>query len=224
LPTAILQEDGVSMSSLLAIHLRVNVTTRKVQDASGRVWGPTEMPIYRAEGIIHRLTCVYTDPDDGTEKPFPFTASMTFKFGVKDPASITGATFLVYSDNASFNLSADWAQVDPTQGKICYRFSSNTADMTSFLSAATVDGKEARAEVEVTEAGDLPFALFQNGMQCYQDVIRGSEGDPTPAEPTYPTSDELNGRLGQGLQFKRVGNRVLVMIDGVESGSFEKPS
>ena len=212
------------MSSLLAIHLRVNVTTRKIQDASGRVWAATDLPMYRAESIIHRLTCVYTDPDDNLEKPFPFTATQTFKFGVKDPAQLSGTDFLCFADNDSFNLPGDWNSISLSQGRICYRFSSNTATMNTFLSTATTAGVEARAEVEVKDVGEEPFALFQNPCQCYPDVIRGTEGTPAPSTPTYPTSEELTAVLGPGISWKRVGNRAVCFIDGIESGSFEKPS
>lgn len=215
------------MSSLLAIHLRVNVTKRTVQDQSGRVWAAEDIPVFRAEGLIHRLTCVYTDPDTGDEMPFPFSATMTFKFGIKDSDNLAATEFLAFADNAEFNLVADWAQVNPAQGRICYRFSSNTTNFATFLTtapAATTSGKTARAEVEVKEVGEEPFALFQTDVQCHPDVIRGTEGSPAPGSPAYATAAELSAAVGSGISFKRVGDKCLVLIDGLEAGSFEKPT
>jgi hypothetical protein len=207
---------------LLANYLNVNAGLRSLYEPGGRILVGTDVPIFRAEGVIHRVTVKYVD-DSGELVPYPFRDDQTFKFGVKDPTDLEGEDFLIYAGHDFFNDSADWDDVDPDQGKICYRFDSFTNELTAYLSGATTAGKMGRAEIEVTTPGERPFAIAQFDVALYPDVIRGSEGTPAPSSPSYPTASEVNNRLGPGIQFVRQGDKCLVLIDGIQCGSFEKP-
>lgn len=203
------------MAARRIIELRGNVATGRIEDSSGRIWSASDIPLIRGDGCIFRITLVTST----TGSAYALSSGQSLKFGIKDPAVITGAAYLVYADNDAFNQSTDWDRISLSEGRICVRFDTDTTAMNTFLAAAGAEAKEAIAEIQITEAGEKPFTPLRFPVAVYNDVIRGDEGDPLPAQPTYPTSAEVNAMFRQivpeGVTSEIRDGKLAFLKDGV---------
>lgn len=201
--------------------LIVDVSTGHVVDRSGRVWIAEDIILMRGDNCVFQLELIKSI---GDQAAFAISSGCTFKFGIKDPASITGSTYLAYADDDAFNITADWDQWSLANGKICVVFDTNTTNINTFLSGKGNSPQDAVAEIQITFPGQTPFTPAHFDIQIRNDVIRGDEGDPLPSTPTYLTAAEVNARLGSGIQFVRKGaNQVALLLDGNELETFGDP-
>lgn len=219
---------------LLADNSRMarRVITLNIDAGTGRALtadksGPlslTDILMTLHEQAVLRL--LFWDTADGgqTWTAHAFTAGSAFVFGLKAPASITGTTFLHNPATEVWNDSGDWPDVSLATGKVCVRFDTITVDAETFLSNAADTPQDVILEVEVTPPGETPYTPAQFRGQLRNDVIRGTEGDPQPSQPTYVTLAQLQAVMGAGIAFQRVGNSAVLLINGIAVASWETPT
>lgn len=213
------------MSARRIIPVSINVSQGKAFDSSFvKPLDESDLRLILSEEVLFRFTCKFTSDGGVTYDTFGFASGTSFRIGIKDPGVITGATFLAYADGAAWNQTTDWSEADPAAGKLCVRLSLNTSAANTFLSSSGTTTQRCVIEIEVTEPGETPFTVAQWFIGLNNDVIRGTEGDPTPGSPTYPTSADLLAVLGSGIVFQRQGDKVVLKIDGVPTASWDKPT
>lgn len=198
------------------ITLTIDVGLGAAVDANfTRELTEADVRLTRGDVLALQFIC-QRSPDNGQNwQAFPFSAGTAFRFGLKSPSAVTGADFLAYADGTAWNNTADWADALPSSGRLCVLVNTATAALATFLNSAGTDAVKAIAEIEANEPGGEPFTVARFWVNCYNDVIRGTEGTPAPSSPTYATLAQLNAVICPGFTVTRSGNEISFNIDGV---------
>ncbi len=152
----------------------------------------------------------------GVEQAVPVTGVTQYRLMVKQTSDLT-ETPLVDAPTASWNQVADWADVDPSAGKIGFRASLAGEGLIALFdpNSSHVD---LVGEIELRDSEDRAYTLCRFGVRVYQDVIQGGE-----AGPTLTTSDiryvEVDGKIRIAYLFEDDNWYAMVpaIIDGTPS-------
>lgn len=128
----------------------VNISKAQLINAQGGTVNP--FVIYRGSQFIFRVNLLN---DDLT--PFILNASDSFYAGINDNYSRTNDDYCASYDD-QFNISADWADIDLTEGKISFRLSTDTEELAENM--GSVASKYYLIEVWGISSG-LPILLLQ---------------------------------------------------------------
>lgn len=122
----------------------------------------------RAEPTELRLSIIDTVNGD-TDK-----TGLTFKLGVKDPAAVSGTTFLFEATDSEVSGFTDLAA-----GKVAFAFTPESTALNAFLGASDA-GKLVRLEIVALDGtGAEDHIIASDLVQMIPDVIRGSETTTT---------------------------------------------
>ena len=199
------------MAARRIIHLTLDVGRGRFVSADyTRVLDENDIELIRGdEENVFRITCVISNNGGQSYAAFGFAGGTTFKLTAKDPSAITGSDALILEDSA-WNDTDDWGDANAANGNICVRFSTNTANLTTFLSASGADAKRAVMDIEVTEPGAGVFTAAWSFLNLRNDVRRGTEGTPAPTSPTYVTTTDFRAVMPTGLRFADEGGRIVI--------------
>lgn len=192
------------------------------ETSNNRILTEADRGAFRADGLLLYFDFVYSLDDGTTWAEYVIPADATLKFAMKDPAALSGANFLAFSDNEKWNVAGDRSDADRAHGKCCVRVSTGTANMETFLNATAAAGLTVVEEVEMQMPGEDPVTLLHGSFQMKPDAIRGTEGDPAPTTPTYALTTDVNNALAQYFERDADGG-LWVKIDGIRVHKFDKP-
>lgn len=130
---------------------------------------PTVETLYVGTQTLYRANLLLAD-----KTAFQAPAGATWLFGFDNDLSGT-PPYLVTTLNAEFNQVADWAEVDPTQGKVCWPVDCTAALLKAYMSSKTSQ-QTMYACLWMTPAGGKPMLLLQWSPYCMPVAI-----DPTVA-------------------------------------------
>lgn len=188
------------MAKRRIIPIRVNVQTSLEVDENGRqVSSPTRL--FRGDQALLRLTLV-----DTTGEAYPLDAGMTFRAGL-DSVFTPDHADLASALHAAFNVSGDWANANPTAGKLACRLSLSTTELKSDLSSTA--SKDMYLCLWATPPGEEAMLVFQIRVTV-QNVAVEPSGTTATEEETYLTADTLGAVIEQftegGVQKVRIKN------------------
>ena len=135
-----------------------------------------------------------------------FDTAPTIRFGIKASGDYDASTFLVYADTFT----------GPVNGVYTLTPSLNTSELNALLTGdtASVTGG---LQVEWTVGSSVTSSLPMD-VTLQNDYIKGTEGSPTPATPTYYTATASDLRFAP-LEYVAGGvtYRLTVLSGGVVS-------
>jgi hypothetical protein len=164
---------------------KLDVTNARIRDAK-RVIVPREG--FRWVLGDKFVLAFEAEQSDGTSwSAWNFAAGDLFFIGIKLATDRAAVTYLASADTDEWNDVADWDLADPTGGKICCLLDLNTAELQALF--ATGDTyKAVVVEVKMVDAAGHETTLAQADAHIFQDICKGSEGDPQPGSPSYYTT------------------------------------
>lgn len=191
------------------LGLRVrNAVTNGTLDAS-------ELPLVCLRGHLLKIY-LQTSTDGGatwSARAVPTGSVLTAMLKLQGPTGAPIGDALVTAQGSGvWNITADWASISLSDGRVCVRLDCNTDELAA---AVLAEGGDLTAVLEIhwKETGALPVTLLRQPVRVLKPVDEGDEGAPTPATPTYYTAAQVDALIAHVLRIAD-GKRIVVDADG----------
>lgn len=151
-------------------QLTVYIQSRKVVRSSSILTDPDKAGRIRLYDREKRVLCLTFADDAGAAVAFPGDA--TFDFSVDNARSAKAeANLMAFTDNANINDTGDWADADPTAGKIGILVDCNTANFEAGLDP--IDGEaDIWCQLRMFPSGETnPCTLLMDSGFAFSNVI-----------------------------------------------------
>lgn len=150
------------------INQVINVETgKRLTDATQNTADPTPQELDRATQVLFRTTLINSD-----FKPFASAVETPWLFAIGKDFSCTPPYLVTSSD---FNISADWSDLAPASGKICWRADLTDAALKAAMKDLTADPTY-HACLWMLPAGEKPVLISQWNIIVHLIAV-----DPTTA-------------------------------------------
>jgi hypothetical protein len=169
------------------IDITYDVDNRRQIDSAGALADPKSV-FYREQPLI-RLTLVRSDLTAYTGLPASgtFTASLDNNFNTAD-------ALMAKTLDAGINVSGDWADVDPANGKVSIRLDCKTASYKTKIGTSE-KLTNTKLELQGYEVGETdPSNVFR--FELYAEGLQDDAGATPPApEEDFYTKTEIDSLL-----------------------------
>jgi hypothetical protein len=120
---------------------------------------------------VVQMTCYNEIPSPvGSSVAVPRDLSGVAKWNAYIGNQTYASGALVAVENGSFNSSADWADVDPSIGKICFKVSLNVHALLADISGTKYKDYAMQVWAVDTDT-DLPFIVLSSTVRIYNVVV-----------------------------------------------------
>lgn len=194
------------------IDLWVDCQQRRLVNAAGSY--ASEAPVFvRGDQVLLRIRFVDVD-----RSASPFTVTQRVfnsgaQFYLTAKASFTGSMLVFSEHSVAWNMNGDWSGVDVAKGCCSCRVDLNGSELLSAV------GTESEAliwfDIDVIDSDGSVTTLWRLRLPIWNDVHRGNEGDPAPAAPTYPTTEQFDYRHDPAIRLVKEDGGVRLYVDGV---------
>jgi hypothetical protein len=179
----------------LVKDIYVNAQKRILVDVSGNPIASAMVPeFFREEEILLRFHVV-----DDYNQPWVFNETDAFEFGA-DPDFDAATAVDLLSEDDQFNLPGDWTEgsaevTDPSQGLICCRVNTNTAEFNAALGTESELNSGCYLKV-CTDLVNQVWATVFDGECIYRNIRRTNSSIPTEVTgPEYLTAAQTEALL-----------------------------
>lgn len=160
----------MNLRSILTTY--IDVDNRVLEDSDGSAAG--DLNFFRGDNVVFR--CHLVDED---QNAYALAAGLNYYFGIDDNYTDGHADYVV-ATTSDFNDTDDWADADPTAGKICFSVDSGTTEMADAIGTAPY--KKMYAGIWVQDTDGTWFILCH-----WQLIVNNVAVAPTGAMTTTPT-------------------------------------
>ena len=198
---------------MTTVDLIVDCERRRLVNSAGTY--VSDMPVFiRGDILLLRIRFVKVNRLDSpyVVSPISFEEGAEFYFCGK---STLAGQALVLSGPDQWNRAGDWEEADPLEGTCSCRVNFNGVSLKEEIGSKP--NLPMYFDVSMrTEAGNEATLLLLR-LELLNDVHQGDETVPDPADE-YPTMDDLNDRIGQGIHLVEEDGGMAVYVNGTKRG------
>ena len=181
---------------MLQLFFNVDVGNRVLLDAANNTLDAAQVKLTRGDTLMLGFT--FLRKTGSTVEDYAVPAGSSLFAGLKDGGDLDAATYLAQADADQWNLAGDWDDAAAGTNKQSARFALNSAA----LLALFPDGTRTKTlvfEIRETDVNGFESTLCQADITVFADVIRGTEGAPSPEVPTYMTAAEVTAAIAAAV-------------------------